>query len=319
MIHYFKTREEEVEYVRTHGLGVNYLSYVEETGKTSYKYREPIGLGEFIHVTGQIDTKPGQDIIGVCIIPEQMLPDGKARFVSMAAMDPNNKENGNYTEEPSMVWYLDGDNFSCDYMVKRKKVPLDNDFDGVIDGNNSWGRMSMFNSSNSNLIIANPQDLGTKYFTGTTPRIPSPYAPDGSFNPNFHYRGSEDDEWALTDYRGDLNTRDVVYSEDPGEGNCPAFYCCERFSPGYRDHEWYLPAVGELAFIPPRYEIIKNKMQEAIDAGSPGVVLSDGSYGYWCSSEYSSNDAWAVRLYNGNVNTNNKGLDKYVRAFLAVQ
>jgi len=314
MILNFETRAEEVEYVRTHGLGANYTSYVSQTGKSSCKYREPIGLGEFLHVTGQIDTKPGKDIIGVCVIPELMLPDGKARFISMAAMDPNNKEKGNYTEEPWMVWYKDGDSYECNYMVQRTKVPLDNNSDGTKDGDDTWGRISTLNSSNSDLTIANPQDLGTKYYKNTTNRIPSPYAPDGSFNTKFHYR-TANDEWALTDYRGDLNTRDVVYSEDPGEGICPAFYSCEKFSPGYRDHEWYLPAIGELAFIPPRFDYIVSKMQEAINAGSGGVVLSTNYY--WSSSEWDSEYAWYVDMSGGYVGSYSKDRNNYVRAFLA--
>ena len=313
-VHYFKTRAEEVNYVKTHGLRANYASYVSKTGKSSYKYVEPIKVGDFLHITGQIDTKPGNDIIGVCVVPELMLPDGKARFISMAAMDPKNQRTGNFEEEPEMVWYQDGDSYECEFMVQRNKVPLDNNSDGTIDGNDTWGRISTLNSSNSNLTIANPQDLGTKYYKNTTKRIPSPYAPDGSFNQIFHYRGSENDEWALTDYRGDLNTRDVVYSEDPGEEYCPAFYCCERFSPGYRNHEWYLPAVGELAFIPPRFDFIVSKMQEAIDAGSPGVVLS-GSY-CWSSSEWGSERAWNVNMISGNVDNGRKDNHYYVRAFL---
>lgn len=319
MIHYFKTRAGEVEYVRTHGLGANYLSYVEETGKTSYKYREPIGLGEFLHVTGQIDTNPGKDVIGVCVIPELMLPDGKARFVSMAAMDPNNKENGNYTEEPRMYWFHNSQGSACNFLPMRTKVVLDSRCRGSIDGDNTFGYLPSLISSISMITEANPLDLGTKYhMMNMFNKIPSPYAPDGSFNSNFHYRRSENDEWALTDYRGDLNTRDVVYSEDPGEDCCPPFYCCEKFSPGYRDHEWYLPAIGELAFIPPRFDYIVSKMEEAINAGSPGVVLSSDCP-YWSSSEISSIDVWYMYMNYGVLTNGAKYNNNYVRAFLAVQ
>ena len=279
-----------------------------------------IKIGDYLHSNGAINNIASSDIIGVCVIPELMLPDGKARFISMAAMDPRNKEKGNCKKEPKMEWYYNGDNYECDFLVQRRSIPLDTNSEGIINGYSTWGRMPLLNSSDPKLTIDNPQDPGTKYYDGTTNRIPSPYTLDGSFNLNFHYRGSEKDEWALTDYRGDLNTRKVIYREDPpGEEDCLAFYCCNKFSPGYRDLGWYLPAIGELAFIIPRFEIIKNKMREAINAGSPGVILSNEyPLGYWSSSECSSYCAWFVSLKFGSVNYADKDTSYYVRAFLAI-
>lgn len=276
-----------------------------------------IRVGDYLHTNGAINNIASSDIIGVCVIPSNFLPDNRARFISMVAMDPDNKEKGNCTTEPWMEWYYNGLNSIHDFLVKRKRVPLDNTSEGTIDEYGSFGRMPLLDSTNPKLTITNPQDPKTRYFCCTTHKIPSPYAPDGSFNPNFHYRESEhDDNWALTDYRGDLNTREVVCSEKSREEYCPAFYCCYRFSPGYRDHEWYLPAVGELAFIPPRLEIIRDKMQEAINAGSPGIVLS--SYYYWSSTEYDSSLAWYVGLNRGYIGGTGKYCNDPVRAFLAI-
>ena len=277
-----------------------------------------IRLGNYLHLNGTIDDIASKDIIGVCVIPSNFLPDNKARFISMASMDPKNKEKGNYLEESRMVWYYnrEEDSFHQDFMIQKTKLPLDRNFDGVIEGYDAFGYLPTLNSPNSNLTIANPQDPGTEYFNGTPNRIPSPYALDGSFNQILHYRGLENDDWALTDYRGDLNTRKVVYSIDPGEEYCPAFYCCEKFSPGYRDHEWYLPAIGELAFIPPRLKIIRNRMWEAINAGSPGIVLSINRC--WSSSERDSMFAWYIYFDIGGVFGNFKNVNYYARAFLAI-
>ncbi len=275
-----------------------------------------IKVGDYLHSDGTIDNIISNDIIGVCVIPSDFLPDRRARFVSMAAMDSRNKEKGSHIVEHSMVWYSDGAGYE-DFLTQRRRVPIDCNLDGIIEGYTTWGRVPLLDSSNSDLTIDNPQDPGTKYFSRLKiNRIPSPYAPDGSFNPNFHSRGSEKDDWALTDYRGDLNTRDVICSEKSREDYCPAFYCCNEFSPGYRDHEWYLPAVGELAFIPPRFEIIRSKMKEAVNAGSPGVILSARSY--WSSSEYDCGHSWYVSLEFGSVSFYGKDGYNNIRAFLAI-
>ncbi len=282
------------------------------------KISNRIKLGDYLHSNGVIDNTASNDIIGVCVISSSFLPDGKARFISMAAMDSKDKERGNYTKDPWVAWQFNkGRHLLKDSVtVLRNKVPIDSDSDGIIDGYSPSGFLPLLNNSNSYLTITNPQDQGTKYYYRTTNRIPSPYAQDGSFNHNFHYRGSSRDEWALTDYRGDLNTRDIVYSINPEEEYCQAPYCCERFSPGYRDHEWYLPAIGELAFIPPRFDYIVSKMQEAITAGSPGIVLSN--YIYWSSSESDNKYAWYIGLKFGTVNSALEEIYAHVRAFLAV-
>jgi hypothetical protein len=313
MIHSFKTRQEEVNFVESHGLGANYLSYIKETGATSYKYNEPIKVGDFLHKTGHIDTKASDDVIGVCAVPELMLPDGKARFVSIKSMSKTTWETGSTTNE-TMMW----DSDSGEHFTKRTKVPIDGTSSGSISSNSSLGKLAMDRTDSdavSNLTIANTQDPGTKYYKDTTLRIPSPYALDGSMNKNYLYTDGNDDDWALLNYRGDINTNYLVFSDDPGDEISSAFYACSRFKPGYRDNEWYLPAIGELGFLAPRVEFINSKITEAIDAGSQGVVLP---FGYlWSSSEYDSVNAWTLTLRNGGVSRYGKVGSIYVRAFLA--
>ena len=314
MIHSFKTRQEEVNFVKSNGLDANYLSHVQETGKTSYKYREPIKVGDYLHVTGQIDTKASSDVIGVCAVPELMLPDGKARFVSIKSMDNTDMTNGSTTNK-TMMW---DSNASSSWLTFRTKVPFDGTSSGTISGSSTWGRIATYrtDSSASSFTIANTQDMGTKYYSDAgTSRIPSPYAPDGSFNSNYLYTDGNDDDWALLDYRGDKNTAYVMFSQGPGEETAPAFYSCGNFCPGYRDKEWYLPAIGELAFLAPRIAFINSKIEEAISAGAAGVVLPFGRF--WSSSECSQYDAWLLLLSNGSVDNDDKGSFNYVRAFIA--
>ena len=279
-----------------------------------------IKLGDFLHCDGAINNIASSDIIGVCVIPSNFLPDKRARFISMVAMDSQNKEKGNYRFNGGMVWYLNYSTLDNNYKMmtsQKTMIPIDKKLDGTISSAGIVGHVPIMTYDNREDMIINRQDPETIYLRRIADRIPSPYALDGSFNPLFHYRRSDSNNtWALTDYRGDLNTERVISIEKPREDYCPAFYCCHKFSPGYMNNKWYLPAIGELAFIPPRLKLIRYKILEAINAGSPGIALSSGNY--WSSTERSNSKAWSVTLHAGYIHFFDKDSNNYIRAFLAI-
>ena len=79
---------------------------------------------------------------------------------------------------------------------------------------------------------------------------------------------------------------------------------------GTQAGDWYLPAMGELN------AIYGNKDVLNIALGKIGGTKLGTSY-YWSSSENSYNDAWRLYFYNGNVNSNGKSSNDYVRPVLA--
>jgi hypothetical protein len=111
--------------------------------------------------------------------------------------------------------------------------------------------------------------------------------------------------------------------------------CCWRYSTlGTTQGQWYLPACGELAYLPARYADINEALTRLQAADStqairlwrndPSVQDSDGSvYGYWLwsSSEYSVDLARHVGVYTGSVYNygkyNSSTLNR-VRAFAAL-
>ena len=326
--HKFNTKEAEDIAASENGISSPYISIIDSPKSVNFEYKKGnIALGDFLHIDGTINSTAGDDIIGVCVIASNFLPDGKARFVSLKAMDgtPEGKSDGqewiywgtennaNYTSEYFPAYW----NNSCVVQNDRAydRVPVDTNMDGVLDMfDQNGGQLPLGKSSDPGSgWIANTEDSGTYYRGNTvTSKIPSPYGSDGKLNPNYMFEGSiMGSRNCLQDIYGERNTEILVKHYQP----CiPALYC-RRFCPGYKDNEWYLPAVGELGFIPPRFDFIVSKMQEAITAGSPGVVLSTSSY--WSSSEWDSECAWYVSMYYGDVGSNGKGNGYYVRAFLA--
>ncbi len=144
-------------------------------------------------------------------------------------------------------------------------------------------------------------------------QIISPYSQDGSFNPAFLKDMREGN--AFQDYMGYENTR--IFKEKYGDlRRMNAFTACFETAPSYKNKEWYLPAIGELACIPSRYKMIRKKVQEAIDAKSPGKPLN--SLDYWSSSEGNESNAWYIGLFDGYIDYYDKNHYNYIRAFLSL-
>ena len=326
--HKFNTKEAEDQAAQQNGISSPYISIVDSPKSVNFGYKKGnVALGNFLHIDGTINSVPKDDIIGVCVIASNFLPDGKARFVSLKSIDGSSR--GNSEEDKDIYWGTENNaNYTGEYypaynnnslVVQNDKaydrVPVDTNMDGVLDMfDQSSGQLPIGKSSNPGSgWIANTKDSGTYYRGNTvTNKIPSPYGSDGKLNPNYMFKGSiMGHRNCFQDIYGERNTETLVKHYQP----CiPALYC-RRFSPGYKNNKWYLPAVGELGFIPPRFDFIVAKMQEAINAGSEGVVLSTSSY--WSSSEWDSESAWNVAMGNGYVGGSGKDSSYCVQAFLA--
>jgi hypothetical protein len=79
---------------------------------------------------------------------------------------------------------------------------------------------------------------------------------------------------------------------------------------------WYLPAEGELCYLPSKkFEINKTILALNQKYGNVGVQLNTTAI-YWSSSENSSFNPWSVHVGTGRVSYGNKDGDRHVRAFL---
>ena len=253
-------------------------------------------LYDYLYEDGSFGKKDAtKTAIGVCVIPGGVLPDGKARFMSLKGMtltSPN--EGGSNT---GIYW---GGNGSDTTLLTHFKEVVTGDT--TAEGTDSYGHVPKNGS-----------------YMDYTPHIPSP----------IDYFSAYSSTGATSDLDGKANTEKILavdnaastawqtaasITNNSGATNVhPAAQCCWRFNPGSTNQgDWYLPSMGELAFIMANFD----KLNTAIsDVG--GVQLDDGD-DYWSSTEYDANHAWDVYAFDGYVSSSGKDYLFYVRAFLAL-
>lgn len=252
-------------------------------------------LYDYLYEDGSFGKKDAtKTAIGVCVIPGGVLPDGKARFMSLKGMtltSPN--EGGSDT-------YIYWGGYESD-------IPTLTNFQTVVTGDTTAA------GTNGQGYV--PKNGSYQ----STPHIPSP----------IDYFSAYSSAGATSDLDGKANTEKIlavdnaastawqtaasITNDDSTATVHPAAQCCWRFNPGSTNQgDWYLPSIGELAFIMPNF----NDLQTAISDVS-GVQLDD--YGsYWSSTEYGEGSAWFVDATNGSVDDYGKNDFNYVRAFLAL-
>ena len=259
-------------------------------------------LYDYLYEDGSFGKKDAtKTAIGVCVIPGGVLPDGKARFMSLKAMtltSPN--EGGDVTR---MHW--GGYKSNIQSLTDFKTVVTG---DTTAEGTSSSGYLPKNGEYSSEPHIPSPIDYFSAYSsTGATSDL------DGKANTEkiLAVDNAASTAWQTAESITNTSSSATVH---------PAAQCCWRFNPGSTNQgDWYLPAVGELAFIMPNFD----KLNTAIrDVG--GVRLYGGNCTYWSSTEYDGLNAWTVNTYDGRVNlnlkydTHYKDDGYYVRAFLAL-
>ena len=290
------------------------LPHVSLTKNDNIVHYHPISslaVGTYLYNDGTTGTTANSNVVGVCVIPDGLLPDRKARFMSVKAITEDSEE--------SIVWSND---YSRTVLSKQyTEVPCvglnEDEEPGVItnqvEHSSDSGYMPSDSENGNFTALTNPCDSVTKFACYYYDHhIPSPFMNNGAFNENYSTlftTGGTAINNALSDFDGFGNTQTLIKDDE-----VVAAKQCANFNPGYREGEWYLPAVGELGFIMPRFKVINSKLSEL---GSSGVQLGDYST-YWSSTEYDESLAWTVGMLYGGVSNYYKNSGTYVRAFLAL-
>lgn len=252
-------------------------------------------LYDYLYEDGSFGKKDAtKTAIGVCVIPGGVLLDGKARFISLKGMTLTSPNEG-------------GSNTGIYWGGYGSDTPLLTHFKGVVTGDTTAEGTDSYGSVPKNGSYS------------STPHIPSP----------IDYFSVYSSEGATSDLDGKANTEKILavdnvastawqtaasITNDVSNATVhPAAQCCWRFNPGSTNQgDWYLPSIGELAFIMPNF----NGLQTAISNVS-GVQLDDNHY-YWSSTEYDGSYAWRMDTGDAQLAGGSKDYNNYVRAFLAL-
>ena len=230
--------------------------------------------------------------IGVVVIPSNFLPDGKARIISLKAVNSSGNAS---TSHSSMYWGAYGTDTT---LTNYTKVPITNNTGSVSSSSNSYGYLPSDNFTGDTSFV----DGSAKYNTTGTNKIPSPYN-GNEFNTDYSKVISGYNN-ALSDFNGLNNTQVLV-----GLGSdYVAANAAYNYNDGVSNIQWYLPSMGELGFLVARFKTINNTISMLSGVAVP-------SYAFWSSTEYSSNYAYSVGTGNGNVASDFKDGSIYVRPF----
>ena len=269
--------------------------------------------------------------IGVVVIPESHMYDGRARMMSTRWMSCDDPENGSIRRH-HMVW---GTTTDLADLTNFMQVPVIARYDDENQGGvtaltepqaiytaDTYAYLSSDNPSWTG--ETNPEDLGTKWcqsasywadsghtvFSAYNYYAPSPYAKDGRPNPLYRatsYSGGGINN-ALSYFDGRQQT-DVILeargekdygSWKPSTGtpeDYPAVSCCDMYhTVGTNQGDWYLPSCAELGYVVARLNRINTAMTKV------NGMQELPSYWAWSSSEHDASHAMGVAFDNGRVN-----------------
>ena len=233
--------------------------------------------------------------IGVVVIPSNFLPDGKARILSLNAVDSNGNAT---TSHMYMTWGVYGTDTT---LTNYNRVPLTNNTGSISTSSASYGYLPSDNFTGDTSFV----DGGAKYDVNYTNKIPSPY--NGSeFNTDYSKIISSYNN-ALSDFNGLSNTQTLVGLDS----DYTAANAAWNYNDGVSNTQWYLPSAGELGFLVARFKTINNTISQL---GGIAVL----SNFFWSSTEYSSSSAFYVYTHNGNVHNDEKAVSSYVRPFAMI-
>ena len=229
--------------------------------------------------------------VGVVVVPEGFAPDGKIRIVSLNNADASGNTS---TSTVKMNW---GPTRTDTSLTNFKKVPTTDNAGSTSTGSNGNGYLPS-DRFNGSVSFVDPK---AKY-NETRNLIPSPYLGDVP-NPEYNKEISGYNN-ALSDFNGLSNTETLV-----GLGaNYVAANAAYKYNDGVSNLQWYLPAMGELGYLMPRFNEINKTITDL------GGVAVASPY-FWSSSEYVSDYAYYLSTDFGTVGSDSKYFDDYVRPF----
>lgn len=311
---YFETEIERSTYKSSSDFILPNVSYVVESDSVDFnpyvELKVPQKAGDIVYyVNGGLKTIGYADWdaslgipVGVITIPEGFAPDGKARMLALSGVTSSGTAS---SSDQDMVWGGYGTDTS---LTNYTKVPTTDNAGSTSTGSAGTAYLPSDKFTGTTSYV----DPGTKYYNTSNAMIPSPYLTvDGKNEPNpAYYQTISGYNNALSDFSGLQNTQTLV---GLGTGYTAANACWNYKDSANSGIQWYLPAVGELGYMMPRFNEINAGL-----AKLNAVQLSSSSY-YWSSSEYSSGYAYTVGTGDGYVYDRDKDRKRYARPWAIVE
>ena len=163
-----------------------HVSLTKDNNILHYHPISSLAVGTYLYNDGTTGTTANSNVVGVCVIPDGLLPDRKARFMSVKAITTETTENDIINE---INW---ADNTRTVLPKQYTEVPcvgLNEDEGTVVITNqveHSHNDGYMPSDSMDFTGLANPYDITTMFSSNAYEHyIPSPFMNNRAFNENY--------------------------------------------------------------------------------------------------------------------------------------
>lgn len=233
--------------------------------------------------------------VGVVVVPKGFAPDGKVRIIGLKAVDRDGNATNSYVK---IVW--GGYNIDTS-LTNYSNVPITNNSGSTSTGYTGNGYLP------TDMYTGTPSYVDSKSnYNKTYNLIPSPYLGD---EPNPEYYKTILGNNALSDFNGLSNTETWVSSATTYHAAEAAW----NYKDGESNLQWYIPAMGELGYLMPRFKEINNTIKAL------GGVVVGNSGGLWSSSELGSYAVRYLDITNSFAYHERKTQSWYVRPFAIIE
>lgn len=238
--------------------------------------------------------------VGVVVIPENMLPDGKARIISLSYVDSS----GISSSTPIGMQFC-----SVYYDTELTNFTVCPTTDNGVIAISTFGNLPSDIFSDEVSI----DDPKAYYKANTKNKIPSPYVGDDKTLNTTSYFTELDGNNVFTDINGLTNTETLINNGT----DYIAANAAWNYNDGKSNLQWYLPSIGELGVLMARYNEINNRI---LDIGGNTLIGPNTNTIFWSSTEHSNEKAHIISIASNSVtlmggSNKQNSTHRYVRPF----
>lgn len=271
---------------------VGMVVYVDPNGKMDFAYPD--------------DFQSGQGTaIGIVVVPEGFLPDGKARMVGLYAIDNSGVITANSSNN-TMALASTGVSIAPYWPLYMQVSATDN----IQIGTTGYAGYGIIPSDVfygiANTVVSNLDPLAAYASAGGVKLQPpyfgdvlNPYYSANEINPSNGYNMN-----ALSDFNGLENTLIYMSLASASSGITPAPYACWNYKDGASNTQWYLPSLGELCILGARIQAILQSFttlinKNIINQSEASLLAPVGTW--WSSTAADKGYGWVLTLNNCQV------------------